>query len=325
MISQAELDKLMAKGEIRADDVLTLRRAMNGDDNRISADEAKALFQINDSCEGNGNEWADFFVEALVDYLVNQADPKGYVSDAHADWLMAQISVSGVVKTTTELEALVKIMEAAYRVPERLEVFAMEQVKLAVLSGEGPTRHGNDLQPGHIGRAEVELLRRILYACGGDEAVAISRREAEMLFDINDAVTDGTNDASWPDLFVKAIANYLMASRGFQPPSRHEALHRESWMDDNAMDIGGFFGKILAGGLRGVLSSYDDHSEDRVKQQAADIAVSEMVTADEAGWLAERIGRDGHFADAEKALLMFIKTESPDIHPSLKPLLDKVA
>ncbi|MGI9462898.1 MAG: hypothetical protein ACR2OM_03110 [Aestuariivirgaceae bacterium] len=325
MISQIDLDKLIARGEIGADDVLMLRRSMNGDDHRISVEEAEALFKINDACEGRGNEWPDFFAEAIVDFLVNQGDPRGYVSDAHADWFIANISSSGVVKTTTELEALVKILEAAHQAPEKLETFAMEQVKLAVMSGQGPTRRGEDLQPGHIGRAEVELLRRVLYACGSDQAVAISRKEAELLFDINDAVADVTNDASWPDLFVKAIANYLMASRGFQPPSRQEALRRESWLDDNTTDVGGFFGKILAGGLRGIVSSYNDDSEAKLKQQQTDIAVSETVTADEAGWLADRIGRDGQFADAEKALLIFINTESPNIHPSLKPLLEKVA
>ena len=325
MISQAELDKLIAKGKIDANDVLLLRRAMNGDDHRISAKEAEALFQINDACQGKGNEWPDFFVEALVDFLVNQADPRGYVSQAHADWLIAHISSSGVAKSATELEALVKVMEAAHSVPENLEVFAMEQVKQAVLSGQGPTRHGEELQAGQIGRAEVDILRRVLYACGSDDAVAISRTEAELLFDINDAVADVSNDASWPDLFVKAIANYLMASRGFQSPSRQDALRRESWLDDNTTDVGGFFGKILSGGLRGILSSYNGDGDERLKRQATDIAVSETVTADEAGWLAERIGRDGQFADAEKALLLFIKTESPDIHPSLKPLLEKVA
>lgn len=325
MISQAELDGLIAKGEITADDVLTLRRAMNGDDHRISAQEAGALFQLNDKCEGKGNDWADFFVEAIVDFIVNQSDPRGHVTEEQANWLVAGISTSGVVKNTTELEALIKVMEAAVQVPESLEIFAMEQVKLAVLSGEGPTRRGEDLKPGHIGRPEVELLRRILYSVGSDQAVAISRKEAELLFDINDAVVDVTNDASWPDLFVKAIANYLMASRGFQPPSRQEALRRESWLDDKTTDIGGFFGKILAGGLRGIVSSFDDGGAARLKQQQTDIATSEIVTADEADWMADRIGHDGHFADAEKALLIFIKTESPDIHPSLKPLLDKVA
>ena len=45
----------------------------------------------------------------------------------------------------------------------------------------------------------------------------------------------------------------------------------------------------------------------------------------EARWLADRITRDGRVLTHEAALLSFIKHESPDIHPVLRPLLDKVA
>jgi hypothetical protein len=53
--------------------------------------------------------------------------------------------------------------------------------------------------------------------------------------------------------------------------------------------------------------------------------MAEQVNASEADWLVERINHDGELHDAEKALLLFIKRESPDIHPGLKPLLDRVA
>ena len=43
------------------------------------------------------------------------------------------------------------------------------------------------------------------------------------------------------------------------------------------------------------------------------------------GWLAERIGRDGKTTPNERALLMFLKTESASIDPALKALLDKAA
>ena len=31
-------------------------------------------------------EWVDFFVEAITAYLVEQAEPRGYVSDENAEW-----------------------------------------------------------------------------------------------------------------------------------------------------------------------------------------------------------------------------------------------
>ena len=129
-------------------------------------------------------------------------------------------------------------------------------------------------------------------------------------------------------MFTKAVANYLMAARGFQAPSRAEALRREAWLDDtdvNLAGVGEFMGNILSGGLRGILDAYKDTSGESVRQKQADIATAEVVTASEADWVADRIGRDGQLADAERALLLFIKTESPSIHPSLQPLLEKVA
>jgi hypothetical protein len=52
---------------------------------------------------------------------------------------------------------------------------------------------------------------------------------------------------------------------------------------------------------------------------------SEPVTEPEAQWLADRIGRDGHLHENEKALLRFLKQESSHLHESLKPLLDRAA
>ena len=42
-----------------------------------------------------------------------------------------------------------------------------------------------------IAKAEVDLLRRILYAYGGDGNIAITRAEAEVLFRINERTCDG--------------------------------------------------------------------------------------------------------------------------------------
>ena len=114
MISQADFGRLVAEGEIDDEDVLALRRVMFGDDYRISAEEAAAIFALNDACEGTSNAWAIFFVESITDYVV-QSEPEGYMSQANADWLMTRVSQSGVVKTGTELELLLKVMEDVCR------------------------------------------------------------------------------------------------------------------------------------------------------------------------------------------------------------------
>jgi hypothetical protein len=261
MNAVACINDMIARGTVTDEDVLTLRRAMYGNDHVIDRAEAEALFRLNDAADGACTAWPDLFCEAMVDFCVRQSEPHGYVSDDMAQWLIARVAASGRVKTATEMEALIKVMETAREVPQVLEDFAIKQVHEAVLNGGGVTRSGETLEPGQIGRGEVELLRRILYAAGGDKGLSISRREAELLFDINDAVADKSQDPAWADLFVKANANYLMAAQLHAPVSRADALRREAWLDDTDTSVGDYFGRILSGGLRGFLDAVRHDSD----------------------------------------------------------------
>ncbi|RUW73278.1 hypothetical protein EOA29_32320, partial [Mesorhizobium sp. M1E.F.Ca.ET.063.01.1.1] len=87
-----------------------------------------------------------------------------------------------------------------------------------------------------------------------------------------------------------------------------------------------------SGGLAGIMEAYhspgDIEAEWEAKNRAAEALArrAETIDAGEARWLAERVG-DGRrpLRDNERALLTLIKHASPEIHPALKPLLDKVA
>jgi hypothetical protein len=314
---------------ITAGDVTKLRRAIYHD-GAAEAGEVEKLFKIDETATERDPAWPPLFIEAVVDYLVEQVEPHGYVSEANADWLIDRSGRDGVVKTATELELLVKVLERAKSSPERPVGFALHQVKEAVVDGKGPLVSGHHLTPGHIGRPEVELVRRILYAFGGDGKVAITHAEAEALFDINDHTVEAENDPAWTDLFVKAIANFMMAASGYAVPTRQQALHREEWLDSSSGGVGDFFSRMAAGGLRGIIAAYkrpgtEEVWAERNAEKRAAIASAEVVTAGEAEWLAQRIGRDGVLHDNEKALLRFIHDEAPSVHPSLKSLIAKAA
>jgi len=315
------------KGTISADDVLVLRREVFGD-GIVSAQEADVMFRLNDACKPLDDKWGEFFIEALTEYAVTQAEPEGYISEANADWLMKCIAADGKVDSETELNLLIKIVDKATSSPDSLVAFALGEVKRGVLEGEGPVGKNRELKPGVIGKTEVELLRKILYAFGGDGSIAITHAEAEVLFDLNDATVEAENDPSWSDLFVKAVANFLMASSGYVVPTRQDALRREEWLEERD-GVGGFMSKMLSGGLKGIWQVYQrDEDVERYarlfgRENMAKQA--EKISEHEADWLATRIGRDGIFHENEKALISFIKEESPDIHPSLKALVDRVA
>ncbi|MCC2113023.1 MAG: hypothetical protein KDJ16_13400 [Hyphomicrobiales bacterium] len=324
-------------GCITADDVLALRRLVY-DDGGISRAEAEQIFAADEVISDKAPEWGDFFVEAMTDFVVHQETPRGHVSEANAEWLTAMISRDGYVKTSSELEVLLKVIEVAENSPESLEMFALYQVKGAVLESEGVLARGGRLKRGVIGSDEVDMLRRILYAYGGHEGVAISRAEADLLFDLNDHTIEAENCSEWSDLFVKAIANHLMAAHAWRVPSREDALAREAWLDsDEGFDWTSLFGRevitdALVDGLRRVKSALCCNKAEMEaayaeRNEAFDMerTAAEKITDEEAEWLSSRIGRDRVLHDNERALLAFISEESPDIHPSLKPLIEDAA
>lgn len=323
------IETKISDGHVGEDDVVMLRRYIYGD-MAVSLEEGAALFRLNNADLTYAPAWYELFPEAIGDILVHQARPEGYASEENAAWLIGQVTADGRVCSRTELDAVLHVLEKARQAPDHLQQFALRAVAESVVSGTGATRSGAELTPGVIADAEVELLRRVLYAGAGCSGIAISRAEAEILFDLNDATAEAQNAPAWSELFSKAVANHVMALSGFTPPPRDVALAREDWLDQpGGFDGGlsGFFKKMFGGGVSGVREAYADRSDpfaDRGASMAAEIAVNEVVTEGEAGWLVERIGRDGELHENEKALLRFIREESPNIHPALHPLMGKL-
>jgi len=319
----------ISDGHVSEDDVVTLRRYIYGD-MAVSLEEGAALFRLNNAELSYAPAWYELFPEAIGDILVHQARPEGYASEENATWLIGQVTANGQVCSRTELEAVLHVLEKAREAPEQLEQFALRAVAQSVISGTGATRTGAELVPGVIADGEVELLRRVLYAGAGCSGIAVSRAEAEILFDLNDATVETENAPAWSELFAKAVANHVMALSGFTPPSREAALAREDWLDQPGGfegGLGGFFRTMFGGGVSGVREAYADRSDpfaERGAGMAAGIAANEVITGDEAAWLVDRIGRDGVLHENEKALLRFIREESPNIHPALHPLMEKL-
>lgn len=312
---------------IAAADVLGLRRLVYGDGFSDRRD-VESLFRLDEACDAKCDEWVAFFIEAVTDYLVHQEKPQGYISGENAAWLVGMISRDGVVDSLTELEILISVLEKARSSPEQLSAYALGQVGLAVVEGGGALAGGRRLAPGTIDREDVELLRRILFAFGGDGNIAITRAEANVLLKINDRTSAAANDPAWNELFVKAIANFVLAASGYEPPSRQEALRHEAFLDLPSSGIGGFFGRMVSGGMAGILGAYERHEDAEDGWAEINRRREESfarVDGSEARWLVEKFGDRRELHENERAVLAFIKRHARDVHPDLKPLLDKVA
>lgn len=324
-ILSSAMAKMADSGRISAHDVLSLRQTVFAD-GIASAAEADVLIRLHNVCAPDIESWTRFFIEALTDYVVYQTTPRGYVTSQNADWLIERISRDGRVENASDLELLISVLDKARWSPPRLAAFALEQVKHAVMEGKGPARNGLDAEPGVITETDLDLIRRILYAFSGEQNIGISRHEAEMLFDLNDQTAGKKNHRDWPELFIKAIADHIMVTSGYQPLSREEVLKREAWVNSRE-GLSGFMEKMVAGGPGAVFEAYqmprdEERALAKLENDRIEMVLGERITEDEAGWLIERIGSDGYLTENEKALLAFIKAESPDIHPSLTPMLD---
>lgn len=330
LFAAAPVAGLSSRDRIDPEDVLLLRREVFRD-GVVTRGEAEALLALDASRSEKCAEWPIFLVEAITDFIVHQEAPAGYISADNANWLIDAISRDGVVNSLTELELLIHALEKARSAPEHLSAYALSQVAQAVTEGSGPLVKGGKLTPGLIDRAEVELLRRILFAFGGGGNSAITRAEADVLFSINDRTVEEMNDPAWSELFVKAIGSHVLAGSGYQPASREEALRHEALFEMAEVDIGGFFGRMVSGGVSGILKGIaatdglDNAWAERNAAREGERAAAAHVNETEARWLAEKIGRDRLMHENERVLLAFIRREAASVHPELMPLIDKVA
>ena len=300
-------EQAMADGAIAADEILGLRRE-GWSNSAVDADEAEAIFVLNDHLTDASPEWSDFFVEAISEYVVNGVMPRGYVDDGQADWLMERIDDDGRLDSQTELELLVRVLEKALGAPQALKDYALGQIEQAVLTGEGPTRDGGLLEPGVVNSAEARLLRRLIFAPGSDRPAAVSRSEAEMLFRLKDASLAGDNAPDWKQLFVQGVGNYLRGFGGSDSLSRERAAELESFMNDSAVSIGGFFARMAQSNpLTGFSSLFDREPEAADLDDA--VAAEHEVTTIEQAWLQGQIDANGQVDEFDQALLDFLAEE----------------
>ncbi len=331
MISQQTLDVLDSvkqSGCITSNVVEYLREEFisEGIVNEVTAD---LLLDLHHCIFFADVSWHNLLVETLSDYVVYDLMPDGYVTVDNAEWLIENISYNGRIDTIAELEILVNVLEKATWSPELLVEFALRQVYNAVCYTSGALREGTSIGHGMLLDTEVQLLRRILTAFGGDSNVAITRREAEILLDINDAAVHVQNHVGWSELFIKSIANHVMAGSDFQVPTRAEALCKEIWLHES-LGVVGFMQQMVSYGFEALSQSYHEPTDEeleleKLEREKRALIVGEAMTREEVSWLVERIGVNGLLNDNERALVQFLKTKSKNINKALKPLIDLAA
>jgi hypothetical protein len=312
------IDAICQRGSIRDSDVATLRRAF-AFDTHIAATDIDGLFRAHGLARVQDPSWGEFFVETLTDYVVRELEPAGYVTAAHAGWLVARVSQAGRVRTKTEQDLLLNVIDKARWVPESLLVFALSQIRDAVITGQGPLRVSADPGPGHITLAEVEQIRALLFAYGTEGPTSITQPEAEMLLEIERAIAtrrqqDGGEadlspiDAwpieSWRDLLEKSLTSAVLSASGYAGPTREEAINEARPLTSWAEDFRPFAPHVPAGKpafgpaqATPLLAAYkplgpEARAMQRLELQRIEIITGEPVASADAGRLAVRLEAD---------------------------------
>src|SRR3569833_243009 len=109
---------------------------------------------------------------------------------------------------------------------------ALTIVRDGVITGEGPTTKGRVHFSRSLDADDTAWCVRILTATAVNDQ-PVSRAEAEVLFEINEAATERTDGGRFAALLAKAVAHYAASASGLQVPPRSVALAAdtdiESW------------------------------------------------------------------------------------------------
>lgn len=310
-IQFADLASRVAEdGQLTAEELLSLRQLGWGD-GKIYREEAEAIFAINRLLKQPSDEWVDFFVEAIGEFVLNGTEPRGMCDDDEARWLIGALDHDGKLDSMAELELLVSVIEKAQNVPEFFKRYVLRQIEQAVMTGNGPTRCGGELSASHISASECRLLRRVIFASGGYGPAAVSRHDAELLFRLKDATMQDENSPLWDDLFVDGVANYLKGFHLQNAQLDHARVKElEAFVADNQARVGRFIGAMArevpqARNHFGKVFGRNDKGQSYTEAAAAGNLVDDF----EQEWLEKMIDADGEVDDLERALLARIIDE----------------
>jgi hypothetical protein len=319
---------LLKAGRITEQDVALLRADIFADD-RVDLDEAQLVFRLAAECSDKDPAWDELYVDALTDYYVWHAPPRGYVSEHQSAELVAHLLREGRLTDAADLELLLNIVYWAGYCPGELVSLVVEAVSQSVLDPDNAV-YGRDRMPRVIEAIDVEILRRAIYAPATDGGLVVSRAEAELLFELNNITVDSANNPAWSGFFVTAIANCMMypsAATGI--PTPEEVRRRTAWLRERR----GIRGLLYAIGNSWAEEAFEDDEifgtkdqierERRAEARRRALRACEPVGREAADWLVEQVGKDGVLHRNEQALLSLIKRNSPDIHPALHPLFEQ--
>ena len=217
---------IAGKHRLTADDILLLRRYMFPK-GLTSASDAEQLLALHRAPVEKCAEWDNWFVEMMAAFIVVHSYPQYSLDELNAEWLIAMVSVDGVIATAAELELVLHAMEMACAVPDILSAFALDQLRLALVKNKGAYAAGRGIKRSGIAAEDIEFIYRILRGSLFAGKMFVSAREVSVFDRIDARVHNETNHPAWYDL-VQSISTRTPRNSRFAFLSSSFAVCRSS-------------------------------------------------------------------------------------------------
>jgi len=333
MLTAISAEEIRRRGSIRDSDVAALRAAYTSCD-EVADDDAAALFALHAATPIQDPSWADLFLEVIGHYVVDQAEPAGYLVAENSRWLIEQASTFGRIETSTELALLLHVLERGRWSPPSLSAFALDQVRHAIETGKGPLRAARRVPAGTISASEVALVGRILRAFGRETTVPLTRAEADALLAINRVIASDGASPAWTELLVRTVGSGVLASLGHAVAPRSELIDTlgtsdgaasliAALMGDDPWHAGGDHGgsAVVADSCRvwrsARLLAPEERALSRLERQRLEIVTNEVIEEPDETWLIDALARSPSDNQTEMALLDFIIREAATVPAAL--------
>jgi hypothetical protein len=308
VVKGVPVEEIVCRGSIKDSDVSRLSRAFVSDQH-LSEQDADTLFAMTVECPVQAPTWNRFFVNTLSGYVLQQMEPEGYVTAEKAAWLRDRIVSGSRVRSSIELDLLMSVIERSRWVPLSLAALALEEIKAAVVNGDGPLRAGKETIRGFILDGEVDLLRTVLCAFGRGSSLPMTRTEAEVLFDIAAAITGSVPPAAWTELYAQVVANLALSSAGFAA-CRESILKAEVGKRHVDEPIEAQVEQMLAS----VRTDYHRQSPEeralsRLERQRIEIVTNEELDMGDSTWVADRLLHGRRRSPVEIAVVAHLHRE----------------
>ncbi|MDH6269819.1 hypothetical protein M2360_005251 [Rhizobium sp. SG_E_25_P2] len=187
---------LAGKQRLTQDDALMLRGRMfvSG---LVSEADAWLLLALHKSSPEKSPQWSRWFVEAMADFFVNGGYAENFLDADDADCLLAMIAPDAVIRDNDELELLLHVMELSRDCPDILSALALDQLRLALATGEGAYAAQRSCKRAGVSIEDLDYVYRIVRGKLDHGRLRLTQREAEALERIDTIVSDRLNHPGW--------------------------------------------------------------------------------------------------------------------------------